>query len=89
MSESKEILLFLRNFKGSLSPDEYHFLSTARLHALQMEEEKVINSIYGSHFQSCPSSDDNYTQGFNECTCFANKFILSKARTLMEKYKKF
>lgn len=87
MIESREIENFLKTYGERISCNEYNFLYNARLRAQQLEQELILNSIFGYHFQSCPSSDNSSSQGWNACTCFLTSFILYQAVNIMKIYK--
>ena len=86
MTESIQIEDFLKVFGNSLPDAIFSYLSNAKSRAQQLEQENLIVSNFG--IQSCPLSDDNYSQGYNICTCFATNSILMQSKNVMEFYKK-
>lgn len=88
-----EIYNFLKSFSHIISDEDKTKLINIQSHLKYGENQKIINSKYGSHFDDCPWSNDNTTCGRDTCRCILYRLnyhqVENEARKIMNFYNRY
>ena len=86
---SDECLIFINQYKGMII--EQHFEELQKLYKIVRKGEiydEIITNKYGSHFTSCPWSDEDQNVGPDTCACFYYINAREKLTNMMKLYQR-